>query len=119
MVDPIADIARAAGSRLTAEYGSGLLAEVEEALRSKETRPLEHYLDPVSLGSLIVSTATLAWTIYSDLRRKWPEATPDTLDRALRAEVTSGGTTPGLDNKMLEVVVTEVIRSAGDGGEGD
>jgi hypothetical protein len=123
MVDPIAASARATADRLAAEYGRGLAGEVEEALySSRRARQPEHYLDPVSLGSLIVSTATLAWTIYADLRRQSPDAKPDVLAQTLRVELKSSGTPSAsgdkIDEKITEVVVTEVIRVAGGEDEG-
>jgi hypothetical protein len=119
IIDPIAASARATADRLAAEYGHGLAAEVEAALySSRQARPPERYLDPVSLGSLIVSMTTLAWTIYTDLRRKSPDATPDILARTLRAELRTSGTTSAPDDKITEVVITEVIRAGGDADEG-
>jgi len=61
MTDPITAAARAAAAHLAAEYGPDLAADVEAALHSPGTtqRPSQ-YFDPVSLGSLIVTIATLA-----------------------------------------------------------
>jgi len=72
MTDPIA----AAAHRLAAEHGPGLPAEVEAALHTRDAgqRPGQ-YLDPISLGTLIVAIATLAWTIYTD-QRKHPARLP-------------------------------------------
>lgn len=123
MVNPVAASARAAADRLAAEYGRGLAGEVEEALHSsRQGRQPERYLNPVSLGSLIVSMATLAWTIYTDLRRQSPDATPGVLARTLRVELRSSGTASAsddkIDEKITEVVVTEVIRAASGEDEG-
>ena len=69
MTDPAADAARSAAAILTPDLGPNLPAEVEAALAARDTqqRP-DRYLDPVSLASLIVAIATLAWTIYNDQR---------------------------------------------------
>ena len=69
MTDPAADAARSAAAILAPDLGPNLPAEVEAALaaRDGQQRP-DRFLDPVSLASLIVSIATFAWTIYSDLR---------------------------------------------------
>ena len=66
MTDPVADAARSAAVILAADLGPSLPAEVEAALAARDTqqRP-DRYLDPVSLASLIVAIATLAWTIYT------------------------------------------------------
>jgi hypothetical protein len=77
--DPIGTAARAAAQRLEEENSLGLAAEVEAALAARDPAlPPPQYLDPVSLASLIVSIAGLAWTVYTDLRKRtshpwsWP-----------------------------------------------
>lgn len=116
--DPIAAAARAAAGHLTAQYGPGLAAEVESALdaRGTEYRP-EQYFDPVSLGSLIVSIAGLAWNIYIGLKQKTPNPAPDVLARAVRVELrTRGDNAPASQDKITDVVVTQIVRAAGDPG---
>ena len=73
MTDPVADAARSAAAILAPDLGPSLPAEVEAALAARDTsqRP-DRYLDPVSLASLIVAIATLAWTIYNDQRNRHP-----------------------------------------------
>ena len=77
MSDPIEVTARAIAAQLAAEHGPGVVAEVDAALhaRRRAERP-QQFVDPVSLGSLIVAVATLAWTIYADLRKRTPEPRP-------------------------------------------
>ena len=114
MTDPIAAAARAAAGRLTAEYGPGLTVDVEAALHARAAgqRP-DQYLDPVSVSSLIVSIATLAWSIYSDLKKRTPKAPPDAIARTLRVELANrGGSTPA--QQITDVVVTEIIQAADD-----
>jgi hypothetical protein len=116
--DPIAAAARAAAGHLAAGYGPGLAAEVESALcaRGTEHRP-EQYFDPVSLGSLIVSIASLAWAIYTGLKQKTPKPAPDVLARAVRVELRTRGDNPAASqDKITDVVVTEIIRAASDSG---
>src|SRR6266487_7181715 len=88
MTDPIAVAARATAGQLAAEYGPGLAADVDAALHAQDTaqRPGQ-YLDPVSLGSLIVAIATLAWTVYSDLREKTSDPSPGVVARHVRIEL--------------------------------
>jgi hypothetical protein len=60
-----------------------------------------------------VCIATLAWTIYNDLRKKTPRPAPDVAARTLRVELrrhTDG--TPDSD-KVTEVVVAEIVGGAG------
>ena len=86
--DPVAAVARATATHLAARHGPALVADVESALhaRGSEHQP-EQYFDPVSLGSLIVSIAGLAWSIYTGLKQKTPNPPPDVLSRAVRVEL--------------------------------
>jgi hypothetical protein len=116
LTDPISDGARAAAERLTPEYGPGLAADVEAALhtRGSEQRP-ERFFDPISLGALIVSIATLAWTIYTDLKTKTPSPAPDVVARTVRVELRRRGDTgPASSDQFTDVIVTEVIKAASD-----
>jgi uncharacterized membrane protein YebE (DUF533 family) len=116
MNDQITAAARAAAERLTAEYGSGLAADVDAALQAQGTdqRPGQ-YLDPASLGSLVVAIATLAWTIYCDQRKKTPEPSPGTVARHVRVELRQHSSTSQQDtNRITEIVVTEIIQAARD-----
>jgi hypothetical protein len=85
MTDPAADAARSAALILAPDLGPNLPAEVEAALAARDTqqRP-DRYLDPVSLASLIVAIATLAWTIYNDHRTHTPQPPPDSIAREVR-----------------------------------
>jgi hypothetical protein len=114
MSDPVSAGARAAAERLSPQYGPGLATDVEAALytRGLEQRP-DQYFDPVALGALIVSIATLAWTIYTDLKKKTPAPAPEVVARTVRVELSSrsdaGATSPG---QITDVIVTEVIKAA-------
>jgi hypothetical protein len=116
MTDPITAGARAAAERLAPQYGPGLAADVEAALHTRdlEQRP-ERYFDPVSLASLIVSIATLAWTIYTDLKNKTPSPAADVVARTVRVELRNRGDA-GLaaPEQITDLVVTEVIKAAED-----
>jgi hypothetical protein len=112
MDDPVGEIARAAAERLTPEYGEWLGAEVEAALYARvRTRGAEQYvIDPVALGTLIVAIATLAWTIYSDLRKKKPEVVPEVAERELRVELRRFGAGGPERDRVDEIIVTEIVR---------
>src|SRR5271169_1493680 len=111
MDDPVGDIARAAAERLTPEYGARLGAEVEAALYARgATRGPEQYIDPIALASLIVSIATLAWTIYSDLRKEKPEVAPEVAERELRVELRRFGEGGPERDRVDEIIVTEIVR---------
>jgi hypothetical protein len=114
MTDPIAAAARAAAAQLAAEHGPGLAAEVEAALHTRDSdqRPGQ-YLDPVSLGTLIVAIAALAWTIYTDQRKKTPDPHPEAVARQVRIQLRQHGqTSPHNTGQITEIVVTELLQAA-------
>ncbi|MDJ1135454.1 hypothetical protein [Streptomyces iconiensis] len=119
MTDPIATGARAAANRLTAPNGPALAAEVEAALhvRATTSRPVQ-YIDPVSLGALIVSIAGLTWTVYRDLRKTTPAPSPEVVARHVRVRLDRDSRPPGpeLDaadrDQVIEIVIEETVRSA-------
>jgi hypothetical protein len=108
-------VARAAARRLAPEPGASLTADVEAALHHQHAGPPQRYLDPVSLGALIVSIATLAWTIYTDLRTRTPHPSPQVIARRIRIELHDP--TP-IETKerdhVIDVVVTETIHAIDD-----
>jgi hypothetical protein len=79
MIDPVGDAARSAAAILAPDLGPSLPVEVEALLaaRGAQRRP-DRYLDPLSLASLIVAIASLAWTIYNDQRKQTPDPPPST-----------------------------------------
>ena len=116
MTDPITAGARAAAQRLAPQYGPGLAADVEAALHTRdlEQRP-ERYFDPITLAALIVSIATLAWTIYTDLKTKTPSPAPDVVARTVRVELRKRGNADlASPEQITDVVVTEVIKATED-----
>jgi len=116
MTDPAAAAARSAAAILAPDLGPNLPAEVEAALAARGTgqRP-GRYLDPVSLASLIVAIATLAWTIYNDQRTRNHTAgpPPDSIARQVRITLRDQDTAlpPGAA-RITEVVATEITRQA-------
>ena len=114
MNDPIGHSARAAAQRLTAHYGPGLPADVEAALHTQgATHRPERYVDPISLASLIVSVATLAWTVYNDLRTKTPQPAPDVVARTVRVRLSdTTGLDPAQRDRVIDVVVEETVQAS-------
>jgi hypothetical protein len=116
MTDPITTAARAAAQRLAPQHGPGLAADVEAALHARGTaqRPGQ-YLDPVSLASLIVAIATLAWTIYSDQQKKTPDPAPGVIARQVRAELRQHGDTSHPEtSRITEIIITEITQAGRD-----
>jgi|SRR2546421_13064857 hypothetical protein len=65
----IGEIARRTAGRLAGELGARLPADVEAALHEVVPRPADRFiLDPVSLRSLVVGVAGLAWSIYHEIK---------------------------------------------------
>ncbi len=114
MTDPAADAARAAAAILAPDLGPNLPAEVEAALAARGTqhRP-DRYFDPVSLASLIVAIATLAWTIYNDQRTRTPDPPPSSIARQVRITLRDeDASLPSGTERITEVVATEITRQA-------
>jgi tetratricopeptide (TPR) repeat protein len=103
--------ARAAARRLADELDSSVRTQVEDALEAHDgnVRP-EQYFDPVSLGSLIVSTAALAWTIYKDRRAKKPKPAPQMIVKLVELALPpSDQVRPEQRAKIIEIVVQETL----------
>jgi hypothetical protein len=114
MTDPGADAARSAAAILAPDLGPNLPAEVEAALADRGTQQrTDRYLDPVSVASLIVAIATLAWTIYNDQRKRTPDPSPSSIARQVRIILREQDTTlpPGTE-RITEVVAAEITRQA-------
>jgi hypothetical protein len=115
MTDPAANAARAAALLLAPEIGANLPAEVEVELAAHgiKERP-ERYLDPVSLATLIVSIAALAWTIYNDQRKNTSQPPPaTTLARQVRITLRAQDTSlPPVTERITEVIATEITQLA-------
>ena len=114
--DPAATVARATAQRLTPTHGAALVGDVEAALHAPEdTTVPDRYLDPVSLGALIVAIASLAWTVYTDLRKNTPTPSPDVITRTIRVQL---GPPPAADHasrdQIINVTVEETLRLAQD-----
>jgi hypothetical protein len=112
--DPVLVGARAAARRLIPALGQRIEVDVEAALHARDLASLpQQYFDPISLGGLIVSVATLAWTVYTDLRSKTPQPSAETVARTVRVQVrNTGATASEQTDRVIEVVVDEVLHAA-------
>ena len=111
-----ATAAEQAARQLAASFGLPRLPlEVEAVLHARPGAAAPgRFVDPVALAGLIVSTASLAWQIYSDKKKEGEEQTPDTLRRMVlirRREITD---LTGTEEKIIEVVAAEIIKAADD-----
>ncbi|WUH89388.1 hypothetical protein OG900_03980 [Streptomyces sp. NBC_00433] len=121
MTDPVAQGARAAAQRLAGPAHPDLAVDVEVALhtRGADDEPRQ-YADPAALGSLIVSIATLAWTIYNDIRSRSTAApAPDAVARRVRHELDRSDTPapplpPAERDRIIDVTIEETLTPAQD-----
>ena len=106
---PVARGARAAAQRL-APGSDSLAADVEATLHAQNARRPDQYVDPISLGALIVAAASLAWTVYTDLRAKTTRPALQVVARRVRTELADQGPTgPTERDRIIEIVVAETI----------
>jgi hypothetical protein len=112
-MDPVGKGARNAAKRLEGSYGKQLRLDVEVKLRDGDS---EEYrvIDPVSLGTLVVSVATLAWTIYRDLKNDGGGKPPmvviiNSVRRQLDWE---GDVDTTQHSELIEATVEETIAAA-------
>jgi hypothetical protein len=100
-----ADIARRVANKLSPESDSSLPAAVEAELANGTAG---RYLDPVSLGALIVSAASLAWTIYKDTRSKAANPSADVISRQVRVQLSTPVDIPtDLRDRIIDIAVAE------------
>lgn len=112
MDDRAAHAARAAAHALAGELGGQLPGDVEAILRARDDTTIDHYIaDPVSLAGLIVSIASLAWTVYRDLKTKTDAPARDVIERRVRITVSDSEihAPPAQRDRIIEVVVSEII----------
>lgn len=114
----VASVAVPAARLLAAEFRLPRLPlDVEAALGARgAVREQQQLADPVALASLIVSVAGLAWQIYGDLKKEGGKATRDTLIRLIQVRRREGSGANRAEERIIEVVVDETIKAAGDDG---
>ena len=90
----------------------GLVAEVEAILATRQSPSAPpQYVDTVALASLIVAIASLAWTVYNDLKTRTAQPTTQVVARTVRVTRRDQGLAAAPDY-IVEVVVTETLRAA-------
>jgi NADPH:quinone reductase-like Zn-dependent oxidoreductase len=122
VTDPaVADAARAAAVTLAPELGADLPAQVEAALYDVEhgpQRPCQY--DPLAIigaatgvGSLIVTIAQLAWSVYTDRRDHGHEPAPEAIARQVRISLRERDLPlPAGADRITDVVITEITHRA-------
>lgn len=116
MTDDPAAVATAAARQLAAQFGQPrLLLDVQAAIRSRGAfEQPRQFADPVALASLIVSIAGVAWQIYSDKKKEGEKPTREMLIRAVRVRQRESSELTGAEEKIIEVVVAEIVQVADD-----
>jgi hypothetical protein len=114
--DPVSRVARVTAQRLAVDHGSELSAQVEKALYARRGgQPPTRFVDPVSLGSLIVSAAALSWTVYKDLCRKLPKPTHTAVALQVRIELPLDDFVSPAEREHVIDIVAEEIAKEGEG----
>lgn len=103
--------ARIAARQLAPERGAELETQVEAVIYARSSN---QYFDPISLGSLIVSVATLAWTVYNDLRGKTPKPPRETITERVRADLPANDHDPADLDKIIDIIVDDIIKDPED-----
>jgi hypothetical protein len=110
------NIARHAAARLTDTFGPDLPAHVEQELNADPLDPPQRLADPISLAALLVSVASLAWTIWHDLKKDHatrPQSEPaEALAEALAQSVPPAALTSPQRTLLVRVVAEETVRIA-------
>jgi hypothetical protein len=115
--DPVEHAARAAAARLRGVDARRVNADIDAALRgrSRSRSPIEphRFIDPVSAGTLIVSVATLAWTVYNDLRSRSGKSSPDLVAREVRVKLRRPrDVDPSSYEEIITITVEETVNAA-------
>jgi hypothetical protein len=105
--------ARKAAEALSGQFDPRLVMDVERELQSGEAgQPPDQYTDPVSLAGFIVSVASLAWTVFRDLKKKTPSPAPAVVARAVRVQVrASSDLAPSERDRIIDAVVEETVKA--------
>jgi hypothetical protein len=60
-----------------------------------------------------LSIANLAWTVYTDLKKKTPHPSPDVVAQTLRVELRDAGELdPAQQHRIIDIVVDETVQAA-------
>ena len=110
--DPVAMAARAAARQLAGQYGSRLVADVEAELHSGgQAKPPTQYVDPIELAGLIAAIAGFSYQVYSDRKKQGTGTDKDQMARIVRIERRKYREITSADEKVIEIVTTEVIKA--------
>jgi uncharacterized membrane protein YebE (DUF533 family) len=122
--DVIATAARAAAAELAGELGRPTLeVDVEVALYALARNPGEdarpaRFADPVAVAGLILALAQFAYQVYSDQRKKHPrKPSRESVTREIRIRQWENGEAPKSQQRIVDIVIREVIKAAEEEGD--
>ncbi|MBB5874579.1 hypothetical protein F4553_008013 [Allocatelliglobosispora scoriae] len=111
--EPVAAIARNVAQHLTTDHNPALIHQVEAALHQRTATaptPPARYTDPVAIASLIVAIATVAWTVYNDLRKETPRPPIATITRTIRLQLDETHTIDDTTRRIIDITAEETIK---------
>lgn len=113
MTQSTEQIARRAAQRLATDIDRPLLiAEVERHL-DNQTAPEAATYEPVtvSVAAFIVSIASLAWTIYNDIKNRGGQVDQEVVSRRIRVMIKpSDNFSESERDRIVDVVVEETVK---------
>jgi uncharacterized membrane protein YebE (DUF533 family) len=117
----IASAARAAAAELAGELGQPALeVDVEVALYAaarnagEDARP-GRFTDPVAVAGLILALTQFAYQVYTDQKKKHArKPSHESVAREIRIRQWEHVEVPKAQQRILDVVISEVIRAADD-----
>jgi uncharacterized membrane protein YebE (DUF533 family) len=115
----VAIAARAAAAELSGQLGQPALeVDVEVALFATagnaegEARPAR-FVDPVAIAGLVVALAQLGYQVYTDQKKKHGrKPSHESVTREIRVRQWESGEVPKPQQRVLDVVIREVIKAA-------
>lgn len=110
MGSPVDRIARSAAQRLALDADlPALVPEVERQLEIGDGIPSPDRYEPVtmSIAALLVSVASLAWTVYTDLKKQTPKPDPEVVKRRIRVEIELPDGVPAAERDRIITAVVE------------
>lgn len=115
----IATAARAAAAELAGELGQPALeVDVEVALYAaarnagEDARP-PRFADPVAVAGLVLALTQFAYQVYTDQKKKHRrKPSGESVSREIRITQWENGEIPGSQQRILDVVIREVIKAA-------
>lgn len=119
--ETVATAARAAAAELAWELGQPTLeVDVEVALYAvasnaeTDTRP-PRFTDPVAVAGLVLALTQFAYQVYSDQKKKHArKPSHESVAREIRIRQSDSGEAPNARQRILDVVISEVIKAADD-----